>query len=75
LGVDLGSHSLRHTFASQLLDAGESVVTVAAMCGNTPQVIMNVYGHLIGDPRERVRAAVDAAWAQPAEGGAGEARR
>lgn len=68
LGPDLGTHVLRHHYASVLLDAGQSVITVAAVCGNTPAMIMAVYGHLIGDPAERVRAAVDAAWAQPDAG-------
>jgi integrase len=64
LPAHLGTHSLRHHYASVLLDRGESVFTVAAMCGNTPQMIMNVYGHLLDSPEDRVRAVMDAVWAQ-----------
>jgi integrase len=59
------SHSLRHHYASVLLDAGESVVTVAARLGDTAQMVLSVYGHMLPDTEDRTRRAVDAAWAQP----------
>ena len=55
-------HELRHHYASVLLDAGESVIVVADSLGDTPQMVLSTYGHLIGDVADRTRKAVDAAW-------------
>jgi integrase len=56
------SHDLRHHYASVLLDAGESVHAVAARIGDTPAMVLEVYGHLMPDQEDRTRRAVDAAW-------------
>ena len=56
------SHDLRHHYASVLLDAGEPVHAVAARIGDTPAMVLRVYGHLMPDTEDRTRAAVDAAW-------------
>lgn len=60
------SHDLRHHYASVLLAAGESVHAVAERLGDTPQMVLSVYGHVMPDQEYRTRRAVDAAW-QPGE--------
>jgi integrase len=57
------SHDLRHTYASWLLAAGESVVTVAARLGHrNATMIIQTYGHLVPGTEDRTRRAIDAAW-------------
>lgn len=56
------SHALRHHYASVLLDAGESAHAVAERLGDTPQMVWQVYGHLMPDREDTTRKAVDAAW-------------
>jgi len=56
------SHDLRHHYASVLLDAGESVHAVAARIGDTPEMVLSVYGHLMPDREDTTRKAIDAAW-------------
>ncbi len=56
------SHALRHHYASVLLDAGESVHAVAERLGDTPEMVLSVYGHLMPDREDTTRRAVDAAW-------------
>jgi integrase len=56
------SHDLRHHYASVLLDAGESVHAVAERIGDTPQMVLSVYGHLMPNREDTTRKAVDAAW-------------
>ena len=51
-------HTLRHTFASLLLEAGEPVLYVQQQLGHhSPEFTLRVYGHLL--PRGD-RRAVDA---------------
>lgn len=61
------SHDLRHHYVSVLLDAGESVHAVAERIGDTPEMVLSVYGHLMPDREDTTRKAVDAAW-KAAEG-------
>ena len=57
------SHDLRHHYASVLLDAGESVVTVAERLGHrNANLVIKTYGHLMPNSEERTRKALDAAW-------------
>jgi integrase len=56
------SHDLRHHFASVLLHAGESVHAVTERLGDTPQMVLNVYGHLMPGQEDRTRHAISAAW-------------
>lgn len=61
------SHDLRHHYASVLLAAGESVHAVAERIGDTPAMVLDVYGHVMPNLADRTRKAVDAAWAADAE--------
>jgi integrase len=57
------SHHLRHHYASVLLAAGESVVTVAERLGHeNGTLVLKTYGHLMPDMDDRTRRAIDAAW-------------
>lgn len=56
------SHDLRHHYASVLLDAGESVATVAERLGDTATMVLEVYGHMMPGTEDRTRRAVDEAW-------------
>jgi integrase len=59
------THDLRHHYASVLIHAGESVVTVTERLGHENAVlVMTTYAHIMPDTEERTRAAVDAAWAE-----------
>jgi integrase len=75
LPVGTTSHDLRHHYASVLLDAGESVHAVAARLGNTAQMVLNVYGHLMPDREDTTRRAVDVAWAAAQNAARGTAQK
>ncbi|MEV0446164.1 tyrosine-type recombinase/integrase [Streptomyces spectabilis] len=56
-----GFHVLRHTFASVILEAGESVVTLARWLGHSsPTITLDHYAHLMPEAGGKGRAAVDA---------------
>jgi integrase len=61
-------HSLRHFYASALLDAGESVKALAAYLGHSdPGFMLRGYTHLMPASEERTRRAIDTlfpAWAR-----------
>jgi integrase len=66
------SHDLRHHYASVLLAAGESLHTVAERVGDTPQMVLTTYGHVMPDQEDRTRRVIDAAWKDAGrEAGAG----
>lgn len=51
-------HSLRHFFASSLIQAGCDVVTVQRAMGHSqPSITLNTYSHLWRDGEDRIRAA------------------
>jgi len=52
------SHDLRHHYGSVLLAAGESVHAVAERIGDTPAMVLNVYGHVMPDREDTTRRAV-----------------
>ena len=55
-----GCHALRHTAASVWLRAGIDVVRAAAWLGDTPEVVLSTYAHLMpGESGDDGRAAVD----------------
>ncbi len=59
---DNGSHSLRHFYASVLLDAGESIKAVSDYLGHTDAgFTLRTYTHLMPSSDARTRNAVDAA--------------
>lgn len=58
-----GFHQLRHTYASVLIAAGESVKTVQDRLGHTSAVMtLDVYGHLWPEDEDRTRQAVEGAF-------------
>lgn len=66
-GQDTGIHALRHLYASKLLDAGESIKTVAAYLGHqNPAFTLATYTHLMPASSGRSRHAIDGMWATPA---------
>jgi integrase len=59
-----GMHVLRHTYASVLLDAGESIKALSGYLGHTdPGFTLRVYTHLLPASEDRTRRAIDAAFA------------
>lgn len=40
-------HGLRHTHATILLNNGQNVKVIAERIGNTPNMVMNTYGHVM----------------------------
>jgi integrase len=58
-----GMHALRHYYASVLLDAGESIRTLADYLGHSdPGFTLRVYTHLMPESADRARHAFDAAF-------------
>lgn len=60
---DLGYHSLRHFYASVLIDRKHSPVAVAKRLGNTPTMVLETYSHLWPDVDDLTREAIDAVFA------------
>ena len=61
-GLGVSFHGLRHTHASQLIDAGVDVVTIARRLGHaSPAITLNVYAHLFRKDDGKAAAAIDAA--------------
>jgi integrase len=58
-----GMHVLRHTYASVLLDAGESIKALAAYLGHAdPVFTLRIYTHLLPTSEDRTRRAIDEAF-------------
>ena len=61
------THALRHWYASTLLDAGESIKTVASHLGHADaSFTLKTYTHLMPSSEARTRKAVDNALADDA---------
>lgn len=61
LGDDVTLHTLRHTFASNLIAQGCDVVTVQRALGHAqPSITLNVYSHLWPSAEDRTRTATAA---------------
>jgi integrase len=61
----LSYHCLRHTHASQLIDAGVDVVTIADRLGHaSPTVTLNVYAKLFRKDDSKAAEAINAAFKQ-----------
>lgn len=55
-----GFHVLRHTYASLLLEAGESVVTVVRWRGHSsPSITLGYYAHFMPEAGSKGRTAID----------------
>src|SRR6266545_1726515 len=67
LGKEVTYHDLRHSYASEMLVQGLSVVEVAELIGDTVAMVEKTYGHPTVDFRKRARLAVEAAWSPVAE--------
>ncbi len=58
------AHLFRHTFATELLTAGNSIETVAALLGNSPKILEKHYHHWVKGRQEKLEEAVKNSWAQ-----------
>jgi integrase len=57
-------HGLRHTHASQLIDAGVDIVTISKRLGHaSPDVTLRVYAHLFRRDDDKAAAAINVALA------------
>ncbi|MFE0380811.1 tyrosine-type recombinase/integrase [Streptomyces inhibens] len=63
-----GFHVLRHTYASIILEAGESVVTLARWLGHfSPTITLDYYAHFMPEAGGKGRRAIDALLNRPSE--------
>lgn len=61
-----GCHALRHSYASTLLDAGESILALSEYLGHAdPGFTLRTYTHLMPSSTERTKAAIDAMLSVP----------
>lgn len=61
-------HWLRHSFASSLISAGCSVKAVAAAMGHqSPTITLSTYASLWPGDEDRIRVAIESAWAVEAD--------
>jgi len=59
---DISFHALRHTHASQLIDAGVDIVTISKRLGHAkPDITLRVYAHLFRKDDSKAAAAINAA--------------
>ena len=60
---DITFHILRHTHASQLIDAGVDIVTISKRLGHAkPDITLRVYAHLFRNDDGKAAAAINAAF-------------
>jgi len=60
IGLPVTFHALRHTHASQLIDAGIDVVTVSKRLGHSsPTVTLQIYAHLFRKRDDKSAAAIN----------------
>jgi integrase len=60
LGLDIPFHALRHTHASQLIDAGVDVVTIARRLGHaSPTITLSKYAHLFRKDDSKAAEAIN----------------
>jgi integrase len=61
---EVSFHALRHTHASQLIDAGVDIVTISKRLGHAkPDITLRVYAHLFNRDDGKAAAAINAAMA------------
>lgn len=62
---EMGFHNLRHTHASQLIDAGVDIVTISKRLGHAKRdITLRVYAHLFRNDDGKAAAAINAALAR-----------
>lgn len=62
LGVGVPFHALRHTHASQLIDAGVDIVTISKRLGHAkPDITLRIYAHLFRKDDSKAAAAINTA--------------
>ncbi|MGW3604130.1 tyrosine-type recombinase/integrase [Micromonospora sp. NPDC005161] len=67
-----GMHVLRHTYASVLLDAGESIKALSTYLGHAdPGFTLRTYTHLLPTSEDRTRRAIDTAFGEDQAAGDG----
>jgi integrase len=60
---DVTFHALRHTHASQLIDAGVDIVTISRRLGHAkPDITLRIYAHLFRNDDSKAAAAINAAF-------------
>jgi integrase len=60
----LSFHALRHTHASQLIDAGIDIVTISRRLGHAkPDITLRIYAHLFRKDDSKASDAINAALA------------
>ena len=59
LSESLTLHSLRHSFATLLINNGATTAELAAALGDTLEVVLSVYGHLYEDANKEVRNRIN----------------
>lgn len=65
---DNGMHTLRHHFASVLIDAGESAKAITEYLGHAdPGFTLCAYAHLFPASEDRARRALDSAFSSAAD--------
>jgi integrase len=63
LGLEVSFHELRHTHASQLIDAGVDVVTISKRLGHgSPAITLSTYAHLFRKDDSKAADAINAAF-------------
>jgi integrase len=63
LGAGVPFHGLRHTHASQLIDAGVDIVTISKRLGHAkPDITLRIYAHLFRKDDSKAAAAINAAF-------------
>uniref|UniRef100_UPI00406BE529 tyrosine-type recombinase/integrase n=1 Tax=Metasolibacillus sp. FSL K6-0083 TaxID=2921416 RepID=UPI00406BE529 len=63
-------HGLRHTHATILLNNGQNVKVIAERLGNTPNMVMNTYGHVMKELEQESVTVFSASLATGAKSGA-----
>ena len=57
---DVTFHALRHTHASQLIDAGVDIVTISKRLGHAkPDITLRIYAHLFRKSDDKAAAAIN----------------
>lgn len=63
--ADITFHALRHTHASQLIDAGVAVVTISKRLGHSnPNITLRTYAHLFRQKDDKAATAINEALAK-----------